>query len=549
MNPIKQMQKQVHWLFSLSRDEMSWGLRTTRFLVELGMYCGRQLRRDNAPQMAAALTYRTIFSLVPTVVLSVILLQAFTDLNSMRGELQDRAFEFFGLHLVQYQDDEESNGQTLTDKEGNPIDPDQKEGGSTGEGETEDPATIEETTPGEKTPAEEEPVPLGEPLIVELPDGAQLITTTAMRKPPSQSQAVSEAKEEAIRDSITKVLNDLTNRASRISFGGIGAAGAILLIWGALMLAVTVESTFNRVFNCPRGRPWHRRIPVYWAVLTLGPALAAVSLIMVRQFQDWLGNDSTWTTHLIDVSGRFTGLIASWLLFSLMYVLMPNTKVKFKPALIGAFVAALLWEIAKWGFALYVSQADPFSSLYGSLGLIPLFLIWLHLTWMIILFGLELTYTLQGMAGGKFERERTNQQLKQMCDARAVIPLMTALGRRFEVGEFADREQLSLRLRLPTLAVSHMLRQLEEARMVNEVERNEDDGYALARPPERILIKDLLELASQWQNDHADGADEQVGWEYLDELNEVQENTVSTTTLADLLNRAPQASDEKNDDD
>ena len=89
----------------------------------------------------------------------------------------------------------------------------------------------------------------------------------------------------------------------------------------------------------------------------------------------------------------------------LLYKLMPNTQVRWRPALWGAFVAAGLAEASKWGFGLYVSQALPYLKLYGAIGLVPLFLFWLYLGWLIILFGLELAYTLQAMKGRVFEHK------------------------------------------------------------------------------------------------------------------------------------------------
>ena len=99
------------------------------------------------------------------------------------------------------------------------------------------------------------------------------------------------------------------------------------------------------------------------------------------------------------VTSLVTSGVASWVLLLLLLTLMPNTTVHLRPALIGSLVAAILWKFAKHGFKLYLTKAVSYSVLYGSLGLIPLFLFWMYLTWLIVLFGLELTYTLQAMRG------------------------------------------------------------------------------------------------------------------------------------------------------
>jgi membrane protein len=104
---------------------------------------------------------------------------------------------------------------------------------------------------------------------------------------------------------------------------------------------------------------------------------------------------------------EFGSLFGSFLALTLLYKLMPNTHVRWRPAFWGALVAAGLSEVSKWAFGLYVSQALPYLKLYGAIGLVPLFLFWLYLGWLIILFGLQIAFTLQAMKGRVFERRRT----------------------------------------------------------------------------------------------------------------------------------------------
>ena len=106
---------------------------------------------------------------------------------------------------------------------------------------------------------------------------------------------------------------------------------------------------------------------------------------------------------LLGALARFQSLLASFVLLLLVYKLLPNTHVRLRPAIWGALVAAALWSLSRWGFGLYVSKALPYMKIYGALGLIPLFLFWLYLTWLIVLFGMELAFTLQAMKGRGFD--------------------------------------------------------------------------------------------------------------------------------------------------
>ena len=109
---------------------------------------------------------------------------------------------------------------------------------------------------------------------------------------------------------------------------------------------------------------------------------------------------------------------------------MPNTRVRWRPALWGALVAAGLSEVSKWGFGLYVSQALPYLKLYGAIGLVPLFLFWLYLGWLIILFGLEIAFTLQAMKGARVRAQGTRAASLATADPQWLLPVMVAIARR-----------------------------------------------------------------------------------------------------------------------
>ena len=419
--------------------ELSRAQRSVRNAVDLVRHCARTLQRDRAAQMAAALTYRTIFSLVPTVVLSLLVLQAVYK--------EQRAIEFLNQTVIRM-----------------------------------------------------------------------------LNVPTPELQAT-----------ISEQITQFTENAYNLSFKSIGGIGLVILIWAALAMVVTVEQCFNRIYNSPTGRPWHHRITIYWAILTLGPVLIMVSVYLGSQLVAWvqpipgIGSTLGWLTG-------FTPLAASWLLLFLLYVLMPNTKVNIRPALIGSFVAAVLWELGKSGFQLYVAKAVGYSAIYGSLGLIPLFLVWLYLTWWIVLFGLELTYTLQSLRGFQLRQEETRAETQTMADPRWLIPIMTRIGTAFAHSRSIDSQQLAQELRLPIRTVVQMGQKLQEAGLLHQVQRGDEQsaGYTLARPPDRIAIADLIDLAGALQPD-GDAKRSQPEWAMLDRLTQAQRAAVGDQTLASLV--------------
>ncbi len=170
---------------------------------------------------------------------------------------------------------------------------------------------------------------------------------------------------------------------------GTGLVGFAVLLWGALSLMNVVEATFNRVYRVTRRRTWVRRLPLYWCVLTLGPLGVASSLVFSGKLLATIGHRAG------PILAPLTFLLAlgiDWILLLLFYRLIPNAYVRWRSAALGAAAATLLWEAGKYGFGLYVHYLAGYGKWYGNLGLIPLFMFWVFLTWMFVLLGLQIAF-------------------------------------------------------------------------------------------------------------------------------------------------------------
>jgi membrane protein len=189
-------------------------------------------------------------------------------------------------------------------------------------------------------------------------------------------------------DYIAKGIDGIMAKTWELHLTDVGVAGGLLLIWAALGLFCELEYAFNDVLGVRRGRPWIRRLTNYWAFITLGPLLLFGSLYGAGQTMVWLSAHPS-VSYAAD-------LAAAWIMLLATYKVMPNATLHWGPAVIGSFVSAVLWVAAKWGFGFYVRIFMPYSQLYGSLALIPLFLFWLYMIWWIVLFGLEVAAFRQG---------------------------------------------------------------------------------------------------------------------------------------------------------
>jgi membrane protein len=185
------------------------------------------------------------------------------------------------------------------------------------------------------------------------------------------------------------------------------AVGACGLIVTALLLMYAVDSALNTIWRSTRTRPKIYSFAVYWMILTLGPLLAGASLAISSYLLSlrWVtGFNST-----IDIVLRIFPLLLSWLSFWMLYSIVPTTRVPVRDALVGSLVAALLFELGKKGFALYITMFPSYQLIYGVLAVIPILFVWVYWTWCIVLLGAEITVTL-----GDYRRLRIEAQQEEL---------------------------------------------------------------------------------------------------------------------------------------
>ena len=189
---------------------------------------------------------------------------------------------------------------------------------------------------------------------------------------------------------LQQYLQAFSDQASKLN----GVSFAFLVVV-ALTLMANIDRTLNAIWDVRRKRGPLSKFLIYWSVLTLGPVLMAVSVLATS----YLLSFSLLSEAAASGSGQrllsLTPVLASALAFSLMYAVIPNVRVRVVHALVGGMVAALLFEAAKHGFAYYITSFPTYEAIYGALAAIPIFLVWLYLSWTIVLIGAEVTHCLR----------------------------------------------------------------------------------------------------------------------------------------------------------
>jgi membrane protein len=184
----------------------------------------------------------------------------------------------------------------------------------------------------------------------------------------------------------------VVNFFTKAGQGTITFISVVIVTWVAISLLSIIEGAFNNIWHVTKGRNFLHRVINYWTLLTLGPLLLGLGVYATTRYAALVQIQETILTNITPVV--FSYIIAT-VAFFLLYFVLPNTKVQKRAAIWGAAVAALVWSVAKWGFGQYVTEFIPYSKVYGVLGLIPLGVLWIYITWLIVLFGLQLTFTTQ----------------------------------------------------------------------------------------------------------------------------------------------------------
>lgn len=434
--------------------EMTRWQRGLRFFVDLVRHCASELRHDKAGQMAAALTYHTLFSMLPTIVLAMVVLHAFVT---------------------------KEHQQQFTET------------------------------------------------VVELIMPEAQLSETIAEKDRDEFYRARAALEENIAG--------LTQRVSEFNVGGIGMVGLLVFIWGATALLETVERNFNTIFAAPSGRPWYFRLPMYYTIITLAPLVLVIAQVIQAKMFGLLQSDP-WTAWATAPAAIVLPLFAMWLLFFLLYILVPNTTVPKHSAAVGAFVAALAWFAAKEAFRFYVSHAAV-ASFYAGLAVLPLFLFWLWLSWVMVLFGLELTYTLSAMQGRRLKSEAHKEHEDQVIDPAWMVPLAVRIADAFRKGQTRSIEDLANAMNLTRRAIRKMIDALIESQIVLRVQMGPDvlDRFSLARPADAITVEEVLNAGEKLLPMRRPADEQAFAWKFVKELHELSHSHAANITLADLTDR------------
>jgi membrane protein len=263
---------------------------------------------------------------------------------------------------------------------------------------------------------------------------------------------------------ITEYIPRLAHNARRLTF--VSAAGVLVV---AVWLMLIIDRSLNAIWRVRRSRAYWLSALGY-AALILGAPLLIFASVSVTTYILTLSGEvgpAPHTTRIVML--RAVPTLVSTLAFTLMYLVIPHRRVPWRHALLGGFTAAVLFEAAKVGFAVYVHASPTYDRLYGPFAVLPLFLVWIYYSWLVILLGAELT-----ASASFWHKQLWRQPPRPAMRLAEALAISQAL--RGAQGGPLSFEELQERTRLPAEEVEEALRQMTEGRFVKHAQR---EGYSL----------------------------------------------------------------------
>ncbi len=280
-----------------------------------------------------------------------------------------------------------------------------------------------------------------------------------------------------------------------MNVGVLGSVGLALLLYTAVSLVHKVEEAFNFIWHVSRGRSIGERFSRYISALLVGPLLifaalgvtaAAMSLAVVREALQieaigWLALQAGRLLPYALIVGAFTFL----------YIFIPNTRVRVTAALVGGLIAGVVWQTAGWGFAQFVVASTRYAAIYSSFAIMILFMLWLYLSWLILLFGSSVSFYMQYPE--YLVRNGGEMRLSNRMSERLALVIMSLIGRYHLEGKTPwSLDALSRELRMPIRTVDEVLIGLRDRKILTTT-GDEPPGWLPVRDLDQVSVKDVVD--------------------------------------------------------
>lgn len=292
-----------------------------------------------------------------------------------------------------------------------------------------------------------------------------------------QDQIIKKSQNE--QEVLSWLLQNARTAIEKTSGGYIAGIGIIILFWSVMSLLNHIESSFNHIWQIRSSRPWLRKFTDYLTIMLIAPVFIILSSgitgFIITKLPEYMTNAPIldFFKPLISFLVKFTPYLLSWIVLTSLFIIMPNAKVKFIPALISGIIAGTILQGIQWLYIDLQFGITKLNAIYGSFAAVPLFIIWLQSSWIVVLLGAEISFANQNISRYEMESEALN--ISNYQKRALILMIMHMIIRNFTLGEKPiSATYIAANLKIPVRLSRDILQDLSSANLVSIIHENEE---------------------------------------------------------------------------
>ncbi len=285
--------------------------------------------------------------------------------------------------------------------------------------------------------------------------------------------------------------------------GLIAGIGLVFLFYAVMKLLNNIEASFNDIWYVTKQRTMARKLTDYLSIILLGPIL----IILANSLTIFITKEIAILTETVSLIGLFKGVIfpllrllpfiVVWILFTLLYLIMPNTTVHVKSAVIAGIIAGTTFQLVQLGLLNFGVNVSRYNAIYGSFAALPLFLVWLQLSWLIVLIGSEISYALQN--AGNYEATTDEEEFSMASKKEMALSISLLIIKNFKNGNPPlTVDQINAHFEIPDKLLREIINSLITCQILSETKTADDDAaYQPAQDTDRL---DIMKIINSFEN-------------------------------------------------
>ncbi|MGM0440276.1 MAG: YihY/virulence factor BrkB family protein [Chlamydiota bacterium] len=285
---------------------------------------------------------------------------------------------------------------------------------------------------------------------------------------------------------------------NHINQGFIAGVGVLILFWTVMKLLSNIEHSFNDIWGVKKSRGFVRKVSDYLSIMVIGP----IFLIATSGFTVFLASEMQFVIERFPFLSTLNPLfyfvlhlvpyLLLWMIFTFIYIVLPNTKVRSISGIVAGIVAGTIYQMVQWIYIKFLVGVASYDAVYGSFAALPLFLIWLQISWLVVLLGAEVAFALENVESYEFESECSQASLffKKLVTLRVVnLIIQNFVGCKAPL----SATEISQQLGIPIKLIRQALEELCQAEILREVViKNRNTAYIPSQPPAEMTLFSVI---------------------------------------------------------